>query len=147
MSSSYVPDDSHIARHVPFSKLIRDEEGRVIGCLPAAFHLRPNEEYLSASWVEFFAGTRLEQLSKLVATVASSRTLGAKSAFAVGNVGRIKDACERGGSRLRVIHEPELDNEAHVAVRRWPREEEQVLLGLIAADVWNEIVLTKDHRQ
>jgi hypothetical protein len=57
-------------------------------------------------------------------------------------VGRIKDAClaDNQKYKIRIIHEPEDDNQGHTALRGWPRESD-LLLELIAEEVWNETVL------
>ncbi len=55
MASKYLPDDNHVVRYVPFSKLATDEEtGEILGFLYTAFEAREDEEYLSATWVEHF---------------------------------------------------------------------------------------------
>jgi hypothetical protein len=68
-----------------------------------------------------------------------------RSGFAVGNVGRVKDAClaDTQKHRIRIIHEPEDDNQAHTALRGWPRDNDP-LLELLAEDMWSETVLNKD---
>jgi hypothetical protein len=68
-----------------------------------------------------------------------------RSGFAVGNVGRVKEAClaDKQQHKVRVIHEPEDDNEAHAALRGWPKEND-LLLELLAEDIWGEAILNKD---
>jgi hypothetical protein len=54
MVTTYLPDDHRVVRYVPWSRLRRDEDDNVIGVLGVAFKLRDGEEYLSATWAEFF---------------------------------------------------------------------------------------------
>ena len=143
MSSDYVPDADHIMRHVPYAKMGRDEETGACWPLWTAFELRADEEFLSATWLEYFSGSHSEQISQAIGATADGRTLGKKSGFAIGNVGNIKKNCEIGGARIRVTSEPVGNNLAHVALRRWPREEQE-LLAIIAADAWSEMVMIKD---
>jgi hypothetical protein len=45
--------------------------------------------------------------------------------------------------RIRFIHEPEDDNEAHAALRNWPRDNDY-LRELLAEDSWSRVILNKD---
>lgn len=51
-----LPDEHHVMRYVPWGRLRRDgdDDSIVLGFLPQAFQLRPDEEYLSVTWVEFY---------------------------------------------------------------------------------------------
>jgi len=146
MATTYIPADHSLLRYVPFARLRRDEHDTVVGVLGAAFRLREGEDYLSATWMEFFAGSRQDQITKAVQAIrASDLKPTFKSGFAIGLVEEICSACESHRRRysLRIIHEPQNDNEAHAAVRGWPRYEDE-LLELIADDVWNKVVLNRN---
>jgi hypothetical protein len=121
MAIKYLPDEDHVVRHVNSQLLIRDDGGRVIGCFPHAFELRRTETYLSASWLEFFIGSRREKTFAVVAAVAAARTVKPSHGFAFGNVGEVKDACGLFGLRIRVIHEPAKNNPnpAYTAIRNY----------------------------
>src|SRR5208337_4672405 len=86
---SNIPDEDHIMRHVPWGRLRRDEDDNVIGFLPQAFERRPDEESLSVSWVEHYSdpATRVRDA---VWAVRNARRVGGRSAFAIGNVGKVK---------------------------------------------------------
>ena len=144
MTSQYVPDADHVARRVSRTKQFRDADDKLLGCLPAAFELRPDEEFLSATWLDFFDGVRHEQIAKAISSTAGGSKLPKSTAFVIGNVGKIKQACETGGVRIRVINEPDGKNDAHVALRQWPRDNQE-LLAIIAADAWSETVLAIDY--
>ena len=143
MPITYLPPQHHIVRYVPWARLRKDENDNVIGVLGAAFKLRENEDYLSATWLEFFKGGDGECVASAVRVIRGSEIkVTARSGFAIGNVGRVKDVClaDKQKHKIRVIHEPEDDNEAHTALRGWPRDNDP-LLQLIAEDVWNETIL------
>jgi hypothetical protein len=63
-----------------------------------------------------------------------------KSGFAIGRVGVIAATCAERNHRIRIMHEPEDDNKAHAAVRRMPRDDDE-LLELLAAESWSELIL------
>lgn len=146
MPITYLPPEHHVVRYVPWARLRKDDEDNVIGVLGTAFKLRDEEEYLSATWAEYFQGAHQECVHFAVKAIRGSEiNVTPRSGFAVGKVGLIKDAClaDKGRHKIRVIHEAEPENEAHAALRGWPRENDP-LLQLIAEDVWSEIVLNKD---
>jgi hypothetical protein len=146
MATSYLPDADHILRHVGFPLLIRDSDERVIGCFPQAFELRPNESYLSTSWLEFFGGTKMERLRAAINACSKARTVKPSHGFAIGNVGEVKEACAGFNLRIRVIHEPSDDNPnpAYTAVRRY-RSDDIELLELLAGEAWSEVIEVKDY--
>jgi hypothetical protein len=114
--------------------------------LGAAFRLRNDEDYLSATWLEFFPGPRDNSIKGAVQAIrASSMKVTPKSGFAIGNAGRVGEAClaDQKKYKIRFVHEQEDDNEAHVACRGWPRDND-ALLDLLAGDAWSETVLNKD---
>jgi hypothetical protein len=114
---------------------------KVIGVLGEAFKMRLSEDTLSTTWLEYFSGTRQEQVYGAIRAMrASSLDIKTKSGFVIGNVGNIAAAAADRGHRIRVLHEPVDDNKAHVAVRRWPRDD-LLLFELLAAESWSELVL------
>jgi hypothetical protein len=144
MAIKYLPDEDHVVRHINSQLLIRYAD-RVVGCFPQAFELRPGETYLSASWLEFFSGTKRERTLAVVGAVAKARTVKPSHGFALGNVAEVKEACASFGSRIRVIHEPDKDNPnpAYTAIRNY-RSDEIQLLELLAGEAWSEIVEARD---
>jgi len=116
----------------------------VIGVLGEAFKMRPNEETLSTTWLEYFAGTKREQIYGAIRAMRASKLeIKTKSGFAIGNVGNIVGVAAAHNYSIRVLHEPEEDNNAHVAVRRWPRDD--MLFELLAAEAWSELVLNNNE--
>jgi hypothetical protein len=147
MPSTYLPPDHHALRYVPWARLRKDEEDNVIGVLGSAFKLRDDEDYLSATWIEFFsAPDHAARIRLAVAAVRNSEIdVRPKSGFAIGCVKAISDTClaDPKKVKIRVIHEEAADNAAHAALRGWPRDNDQ-LLDLIAEDPWRAYVLAKD---
>jgi hypothetical protein len=143
MPTTYLPSEHHVVRYVPWTRLRKDEEENVIGVLGAAFRLRDGEDYLSATWAEYFPGAHPQCIEAAVKAIRKSNiAVSVRSGFAIGNVGSIKDAClaDRQKHKIRIIHEAEDDNPAHTAVRGWPRENDP-LLQLLAEEIWCEVVL------
>ena len=146
MVSNYIPPEHSLVRYVPWSKLRKDgdNEDKVIGVLATAFELRPVEEYLSATWLEFFPGARTAMIQSAVNAIrASDIDVRPKSGFALGVVAEICEGCAKHKATIRVIHESADDNEAHAALRRWPRDNPD-LFDLMADEAWAELILNKD---
>jgi hypothetical protein len=143
MPTVYLDPDHHCIRYVPWARLRKDEDDTVIGVLGAAFRLRDEEEYLSATWAEFFPGDHDARVCASVRAIrASSMKVSARSGFAIGVVAAIKETClnDRKQHRIRVIHEAEDDNPAHTALRGWPKDNDE-LLELLAEEVWCDTVM------
>jgi hypothetical protein len=141
MKNQKLPPGDHVIRYVPFGKLRKDENDVPIGILGAAFKLRDGEEYLSTTWLEYFAGSKGQQITAAVQAIRASQVdVRPKSGFAIGRVDAIAATCAERGHSIRIIHEPEDDNKAHAAVRRMPRDDDQ-LLELLAAESWCELIL------
>lgn len=133
-------DDQTLVRYVRKNSLRRNEDMAVIGVNPDAFLHRPNEEYLSATWSEFFD---MEPAGGLRASVEMFRKClktHKNDGYVIGRVGKIKEACANFGALIRVIHEPDPPNDAHVAVRRIPKDN-SALRARLAATEWSCFVL------
>lgn len=137
-----LPDEHHVVRYVPWGKLRRDGDDNVLGFLPQAFQLRPEEEYLSVSWLEFYPDLA-SNVRDAIWVMRKVMTVGAKSAFAIGNVGTIKETCLAREVRVRIVHEPEDDDPAHSAIRRLPRED-LTLLAALAEEAFPKMVRNSD---
>lgn len=138
MPSNYLDDDAdRIVRYVPWSKLRKNEEETVVyGPLGSAFALRKDEEYLSVTWCEYHSGSDDESLRCAVEKIrCSDLRVGGKARFAVARAAAVRKCAENIGKRVRIIHEAEADNPAHVAVRNWPSMDNE-FLELIAEEVW-----------
>jgi hypothetical protein len=144
MKARKLPREHHVVRYVPWSKLRKDEDDRVIGLLGVAFKLRSDEKFLSTTWLEYFAGPRAAKIRAAVHAIRASKLKpGGKSGFAIGNIGTIIGACAERRYKIRIVHEPQDDNKAHASVRQFPPEDLE-LLELLAADAWSELVLNSE---
>lgn len=141
MKGQNLPDVHHVIRVVPYGKLEKDETGVPTGrLLFSAFQRRENEDGLSVTWLEYFTGERPEQIVRAVQAIrASNFKPGGKSAFAIGGVGPIKQACVSKGHKIRIIHAPEDDNKAHAELRQFPRDD-LALLEALATTTWADMV-------
>ncbi|MER8506576.1 MULTISPECIES: hypothetical protein [unclassified Mesorhizobium] len=139
MKGDKIPDEDYLIRSVPFSKLRKaDGTDEVIGVLPEAFVMRDVDSYLSANWLEHFAGSDQQKIIAAVHTLRkSSLKISSKSGFARGKVSDIRSACSTRGHSVRIVHEPEPDNDAHAAVRRYPRDELE-LFEVLATGAWSD---------
>jgi len=138
-----LPNEDHVMRYVPWTKLRRDEDENVIGFLPHAFELRQEEQFLSVNWLEYFSGDRDNRIRDSVKMFRKIRSVGKKSAFGIGNVGQIKEICSANGAQVRIVYEPEANNQAHSAIRRLPRDDLS-LLEALAAEAFLELVPNVD---
>jgi hypothetical protein len=142
MASVSLPDDDHVVRHIPNQLLEFDSDDKVIGCLPQAFELRRDEEYLSARWLEFFDGTDEESLAAVACCISRTRKVNGSQGFAIGQVSAVKEACASFDQKVRILHEPDDDAPSYAAVRRYKSEPEQ-LLALLAGAAWGRTVSTE----
>lgn len=147
MPSTKLPPEHHVVRNVPWARLRKDDADpeRVIGVLGDAFKLREADEgVLSSTWVEYFAGSPVEKIENAIKAMRASKLeIRAKSGFVVGKVQAIVTLANDKGYKIRVLHEPEGDNNAHVAMRRWPNEDME-FFELLAAEAWSELVMNSD---
>ncbi|TPJ72962.1 hypothetical protein [Mesorhizobium sp. B2-6-2] len=138
MADDRIAEDHHILRYVPFSKLRKaDGTDDVIGVMPEVFALREGEPYLSATWIEYFVAQPNSLAAAVQAIRNSALRVTPKSGFTKGKVSEIRSACKVRGHQIRVVHEPEPDNDAHVAVRRYPADDLELFESL-ATDAWSD---------
>jgi hypothetical protein len=139
VSVTYLDPDHRVVRYVPWAKLRKDENDKVIGVLGAAFKLRAGESYLSATWAEYFKSQ--DQVRDAIKAIRSSNiNVKPKSGFAVGSVVRIDKECKARKVKLRFVHEPAVDNPAHTAIRGWPQDDDE-LFETLALNAWNDTIL------
>ena len=102
MPITYLPDEDHAVRYVPWARLRKTEDDVVIGVIGAAFKLRAGEDYLSATWLEYFKqATRQENIKSAVKAIRKSNIdVRPKSGFAIG------DECGGHGTGLAVASGP-----------------------------------------
>ncbi len=146
MKDDKIPDGDHVARHVPWSRLRRDQDDRILGIVWQALQKRPTEDALSVSWLEFFGGTHrenLKQAAEAFRRTQQSGKIGTKSGFAVAAVSVIHGLCSEHGVNVRIVHEPIAGNEAHASIRRLPPDDSE-LLDILAVEAFAELALVAD---
>jgi hypothetical protein len=134
-----LPDEDHVMRYVPWGKLRKDGDDNILGFLGEAFKLKPEEDALSVNWLEYFEGDRDAKIQASVRTFRSTLTVGTKSAFGIGNVGKIKGVCRSRSANVRIVYEPTDNNKSHSGIRRLPRDD-TILLDALAADGFAELI-------
>ena len=145
-----LPDGDRVVRNVPWKKLLKDEDDNLLGgLLPIAFELRPDdtsptgfEESLSVNWLEYFTSPET-RIRDCVWAMRKARDVGGKSAFAIGQVGAIKQVCSGRGSKVRVIYEPEDGNPSHAGIRRLPPNDLS-LMAALAEEAFTGIVMNAE---
>jgi hypothetical protein len=144
MPSIKLPLEHYVVRNVPWARLRKDDADpeKIVGVLGDAFKPRDRDEgVLSSTWVEYFTGSRTEKIENAVKAMRASKLeIKAKSGFVIGKVQAIASLANEKGYKIRILHEPEDDNKAHVAMRRWPNEDME-FFELLAAEAWSELVM------
>ena len=145
---SPIADAHNIVRKVAKSRIVVDQLTGERVPLPSAFELRvaKGEDYLSASWLEFFSDNPDIAMKETVKILRHCTKIspGEKCGFAVGNVAAIRETCSRFSRKIRVVHEKGKLNPAYAAVRQiGPNDLE--LMDELAKGPWRTIVSNTDH--
>lgn len=111
-----LPDEDHLMRVVPYKKQRRDGDDNLLGFNAQAFEHRPNEEYLSKNWLEYFGGTHQVNVQHCIAAVKTCRDTGTKTRFGVATVATVKRLAQHNTKRVRIVYAPNRDNASHAAV-------------------------------
>lgn len=126
-----IPDEHEIVRHVPYQKIIFDEQENIVGIFPQAYALRKNEAQLSVDWLDYYEGTKDEKLKAVLQGMQASKNIGKKSALTLGNVLTIKTVAQQASSlSLRISYAPSKTNKAHSLVHNINSDELQLLEAL-----------------
>lgn len=126
-----IPDEHEIVRHVPYQRIIFDEQENIVGIFPQAYALREDETQLSVDWLDYYEGTKDEKLKAALQGLQASKSIGKKSALASGNVLTIKTVAKEASSlSLRISYAPSEANKAHSLVHNINNNELQLLQAL-----------------
>jgi hypothetical protein len=136
-----LPEEHHVTRWIKPKFVGKNDDGTVIldasgrpdAIFPDAFKLRDDEDTLSVTWLERFGSSLADQLPAAAEAVRASTNSGqlkSSSAFAVGNVGKIKGTAADNGFKIRVVEDPEGENPGHSEVRRYPRDADELFQTL-----------------
>lgn len=120
MKGDVIPPEDHVLRHCGKFDLKWEPSGEIRGVFPHAFE--HDEEGISVTWVEYFAGCAAEQLVAARAAIARARRLRSSHRLAKLNVGDVLEAGNATGVATRVVHDPdpgppENANPAHSLIR------------------------------
>lgn len=143
-----IPDKDHVLRHVPFKKLLRDDQGNIHGLLPQAFELRNKDNgKLSVNWLEYFRNpSHHENINSTVQALRMFRDIKTASncGYGVGNVKVIKDVCKSCGvKKVDIVHSSNNLNKSHSSILRLPPDDLNLMASL-AEDAFNEVILNKN---
>jgi hypothetical protein len=137
-----LPTPGTVVRYVGFNKMAKDEDDRVLEPLPSAFEMRPNEEYLSITWAEYYVGASDQRLRCAVEAIRSSRDVGPKGCFCVADLDELMAVITTRSSKGRAVYLPQDDNPAHAGIYG-VSSEETLLQQILATTVWSQF-LTKE---
>jgi hypothetical protein len=153
MSQKNIPDSDNVLRWAKNAHLVKNHDGKVIGCYHVLFTLRTDQEFidrkgkkedfLSVNWLEYFTGTQDEQLNAAVSEFKSKRgnKLPKNSYFTQLNVGELKELCLKHSAKVRVVHESTKDS--HSAIRQLPQDKTMLFDDLCTAASKSLIPATK----
>ena len=138
-----LPNPSSVVRYIGYAKMRRDEDDNLLGPAPAAFQQKPNQDYLSVTWCEYFAGSANEQLRCAIEAIRDSNIqVKPKACFCVAITADLKAVAAEYNATTREIYFPEEDNPAHAGIYGIPPDELK-LLEKLSSEAWGSF-LTKD---
>jgi len=137
-----LPPTDHVARHVPWQRLRKDEDDNVLGVLPEAFRLRLGELGMSVNWLEHYPGDHRARIAAVIGNLRVNLDIRPKSAFAIANVGALENCCKQSGSSVKIVYAPTNGIPSHALVR--DMNDDLGLLALLADEVFTEFVQNKD---
>ena len=129
MISVPLSDNDHISRYCKPSTV---EHGIP---MPAAFLPRPNEEYLSVNWLEYFSEPTLDAAVDEVRRVFSQKgyRIVPNGRFAVLNIGAVKTASlDNVGRILSIDHLPLSNDQSHAGLLGYTSDDLAVAIELAA---------------
>lgn len=91
-----IPNDNHVARRCSQQRLVRSEEGEIIGVSPAFFRLRQelSETDLSCNWIEHINGSKEKQVAAVKESMMKLKG-GKGSRVVISEVGVLCTIAER----------------------------------------------------
>lgn len=128
---SLIPDEDDVVRHVPYRKIIFDENQNIVGIFPEAYALRKDEQHLSVSWLDIHEGTKPEKLKHVLSGLKASKGIGNKSALTIGNVSTIKGIAHNSSTiKLRFTYAPNGADKAHSLIHNINNDDLSLLSAL-----------------
>ena len=136
MATPPLPPNDHVVRFVKKRLLRRDADQNLLGVLPHAFQRRPDEEYLSVTWLQHFSRDYEAGLSASAGAIRRQLNVNNGDGFTTGQVRAISDICASRSCRVRILHEPEPEsNSGHSALRNLA-DQDLELLQMLADDAF-----------
>lgn len=149
-----LPDPDEVIRWVARKFIEKDDDGNPVRTKkgeiqhidPGAYELRADEDYLSVTWLGYF---QIERLLAIPAGAEAFRLsldsgkIAATSAFAVASVVSVKASCKAANATVRLLEEPVAGNDAHAAIRRFPRDNRD-LLNVLASQTFYEAYVYRE---
>lgn len=136
-------DEHNVMRLVPSQRLRRDGDDNILGFLPQAFQLRPQEQGLSVNWLEHFDGDHSTQVASCIKAIRIHLDVRKKSAFGIANVRKVKEICNTKSRTIRIVYAPSDGNESHTVIQKLPADDME-LLDALAIEAFTELVLNTD---
>jgi hypothetical protein len=137
MAYKPIVDEHHVVRHCKKRNLVvRDD--KIVDIFPEAFLLREDkdETYLSANYVEYFAGSRDVQIKSCLSDLHI--TPKPKDGLMRLNVGEMKSAGLRQNVKLQVLHKGGTSS-SYSGIFGMPRDpQDRVLASLLASLAKND---------
>lgn len=144
----------HVLRNVGKRKYRKIDDEFVI--FPAAFRLRlksdfnpprkEDEEYISASWLEYFDGSTLERAKNILVALNRYFKVRKSTALVVLNVGKIIACGKKLDANLSAWHEPKKGMPVYAAIRgmQIKHQENDRLPTLILAEAVTDTFIVSD---
>jgi hypothetical protein len=108
----------HVIRHIPWNRLMKDEQGQIVGCFPQAFYARDGETYLSVNWLEYFSGGKRAQLKGVLQHLAAVREIKLKQGLGICTVVGVHQAYAALSKKGRVIHTPNAKQDSYSRITK-----------------------------
>jgi hypothetical protein len=137
-----IVDSHNVVRYLKPRFLIRDDfDEDIISIFSQAFELRPNEEFLSVNWLEYFELPNKKDALKLIINdlKASNLPVGSKGALAIANISKIKSIGKDRKTKIRVEYRPNNLNKSHSRVFNIQNEDLE-MLDLLSREAFSEII-------
>lgn len=132
MKGEKIPDQDHIARYCPFTKL--SPEGKVLATafmLRAPLPDRPDEVSLSVNWLEFLnCPNRDSEINEIRGVYSSTfERVGSQAKIAVLNVGEVRSKVLKespDNRNLEVLHDPQENDSSHSGIYNLKQNDELI---------------------
>ena len=133
MNQKSIPNDNHVARYCRPATVRNGKLSAAAFFLRESSDTRPEEEYLSVSWIEYF-GERDQDVAMTQVRSVVEKNFGtsAKGRYAVLNVGEIVNvgAQSRPVRQLSVLHKPRTGYGCHAGVVGYRAAEKGIAVKL-----------------